>query len=104
MLTHTCEGCGREHTPCCSECSCVNAQDDTVESLLDTVDIVATLANAMDGALYQHRGAIMADRRYHCLCGWVSEQANAHDLARADVRVHLVAQQLLAVHEVSSNG
>lgn len=104
MLGHACEGCGRFHTPCCPECPCVNAEDDSPQSLLDHVDAVSIIANAMDSALYEHRGTIMADRRYHCLCGWTSEQSNLHALARPDVRVHLVAHQLLAVRKVSIDG
>lgn len=59
------------------------------------------LTDAMDDALKAHRGLQMMDQRYHCLCGWVSEQDRASILGRADIRQHLVGATWTAIHEAA---
>lgn len=55
---------------------------------------VALGSEAWPAVLRAHRGSVLMDRRYHCVCGWVSEQMDSRTapvLGQADVRAHLCA-------------
>lgn len=59
------------------------------------------LAAGIRAGLWAHRGSILMDRRYHCVCGWISDaQADSRTdphLGLADVRDHIGAGVLVGL-------